>query len=129
MFDTSLCPSRDDPLNKILDFVSEQTKHTGMHLGLLCYDEILFCPFVLEDARHQSISASTQPSQTRYDRPKITYFMGEKHTPLNPPDRATTISLNPPDRVTNISCLITMECIANQYPTSIVRSRECCRKK
>ena len=48
MFETSLCPSRDDPLNKILDFISEQTKHTGMHL--LCYDEIMFCPFVLEDA-------------------------------------------------------------------------------
>ena len=29
--------------------------------------------------------------------------MGEKQTPLNPPDRATTISLNPPDRPTTIS--------------------------
>ncbi len=35
--------------------------------------------------------------------------MGEKQTPLNPPDRATTISLNPPDRATTISRLITME--------------------
>ena len=32
----------------ILDFVSEQTKHTG--IPLLCCEEILFCPFVLEYA-------------------------------------------------------------------------------
>ena len=111
----------------ILDFVSEQTKHTGIHW--LCYEE--YCSVRLSwntDARQQSFSASTQPSQTRHDRPKITDFMGEKQTPLNPPDRATTISR-----------LITMErtiarynnklCIANQYPQSIVCSRECGREK
>ncbi len=32
----------------ILDFVSEHSKHTG--IPLLCYEEILICPFVLEYA-------------------------------------------------------------------------------
>ena len=32
----------------ILDFVSVQTKHTG--IPLLCYEEILICPFVLDYA-------------------------------------------------------------------------------
>ncbi len=84
------------------DFVSDQTKRT--EIPLLCYEEILICHFVLEYAT-LAINLS-QPSQTR---PKITDFMGEKQTPLNPRDRATTISLNPPDRATTISRLITIE--------------------
>ena len=110
MFDTS-CPSRDDPLKEysilflnklnIQEFLySAMKKYGSVHLSW----NMTYC-----DARHQSFSASTQPSQTRHDRPKITDFMGEKQTPLNPPDRATTIALNPPDRATTISRLITME--------------------
>ena len=107
MVDTS-CPSRDDT-EGILGVVSEQTKHTG--IPFLCYEDILICPGI-RDARHQPFSASTQPSQTRHARPKRTDFMGEKQThigqsPLNPPDRTTTISLNPPDCATTISRLIT----------------------
>ena len=86
----------------ILDVVSEQTKHTG--IPFLCYEDLLICPGI-RDARHQSFSASTQPSQTWHAQPKRT---GEKQThicqsPLNLPDRATTISLNTPDRATTIS--------------------------
>ena len=77
------------------------------------------------DTRHQSFSASTQPSQNRHARPKRTDFLCEKQnhihqSSLNPPDRATTISLNPPDRATTILRLITQ---------SIGRSRERCWKK
>ena len=54
----------------------------------------------IRDARHQSFSASTKPSQTRHARPKSTDFFARKpdskfiihQSPLNPPDRATTIS-------------------------------------
>ena len=91
------------------------------------------CPGI-RDARHQSFSASTQPSQTRYDRPKRTDFMGGKQTPLNLSDRATTISLNPSDRATTmggpptISRIVGMNdrqiCIANQYPQSRVLSEK-----
>ena len=101
MFDTS-CSSQDDNTEGILGVVCEQ---------ILCYEDILICPGI-RDARHQSCSASTQSSQTRHARPKRTDFMGEKQirirqSPLNPPHRATTISLNPPDCATTISRLIT----------------------
>ena len=65
------------------------------------------CP-VIRDARHQSFSASTQPSQTRHARLKISDCLRENQThvhqsALNPADRATTILLNTPDRATTIS--------------------------
>ena len=102
-------------------FISEQTKHTGIHF--LCYEDTLVCPGI-RDARHQYFSASTQPSQTRHARPKRTDFMGEKQThirqsPLKPPDRATTISLNPPDCATTISRLITKCNGMNERSTNI----------
>ena len=75
MVDTS-CPSRDDT-EGILGVVSEQTKHTG--IPFLCYEDILICAGI-RDARHQSFSASTQPSQTRHARTKRTDFMGENHS-------------------------------------------------
>ena len=92
MVDTS-CPSRDYT-EGILGVVSEQTKHTG--IPFLCYEDTLICAGI-RDARHQSFSAD---------------FMGENQThilqsPVNPSDRATTISLNPPDCATIISRLIT----------------------
>ena len=107
MVETS-CPSRDDTEGVLL-VVSEQTKHTG--IPFLCYEDLLISSGI-RDARHQFFSASTQPSQTRHARPKRTDFMGEKQThirqsPVNSPDRSTTISLNPPDCATTISRLIT----------------------
>ena len=79
--------------------VSERTKHTGFSCDevteLGCPD-LSICPGI-RDARHNFFSASTMPSQIRNDLPKITDFMGEKQihihqSPLNPPDRTTTIS-------------------------------------
>ena len=67
MVETS-CPSRDDT-EGILLVVSEQTKHTG--IPFLCYEDLLISSGI-RDARHQSFSASTQPSQTRHARPKRT---------------------------------------------------------
>ena len=75
MVETS-CPSRDDT-EGILLVVSEQTKHTG--IPFLWYEDLLISSGI-RDARHQSFSASTQPSQTRHARPKWTDFMGEKHS-------------------------------------------------
>ena len=135
MVETS-CPSRDDT-EGILLVVSEQTRHTG--IPFLCYEDTRIRPGI-RDARHQSFSASTQPSQTRHARPKRTDFMGEKQThirqsPVNSPDRSTTISLNPPDCATTISRLITNGrndrriIIANQYPhnpSSVVEKNERC---
>ena len=107
MFDTS-CPSRDDPLKEYsILFPNKLNTQEFLYCAMEKYD-LSICPGIRK-AGHQSFSASTQPSQTRHDRLKITDFMGEKQTPLNPPDCATTISLNPPDRPTTISRLITVE--------------------
>ena len=65
---------------------------------------------VIRDARHQSFSASTQPSQTRHARPKRTDFLRENQTTTS----ATTISLNPPDRATTISRLITQSIVVRE---------------
>ena len=124
----------------ILDDISEQTKPTGS--PFVSYEEILICPFVLDYATlaiNQYFSASTQPSQSRHARPKRTDFLREHQThirasahiaqsPLNPPDRATTIALNPPDRATTISLnpphrATTTSRLVTQ---SIARSRERC---
>ena len=89
MFDPS-CPSRDDNLSieGILGAISEQIKHTGIHF--LCYEDTLICPGIRDD-RHQSFSASTQPSQTRHARPKRTDFNGREAYSYSPVC-ATTIS-------------------------------------
>ena len=111
MFDPS-CPSRDDILKSIegiLGPISEQIKHTGIHF--LCYEDTLICPGIRDD-RHQSFSASTQPSQTRHARPKRTDFMGEKQTHINQ-------SAPLPSRVWSQKLMewtIDKYIITNQYP-------------
>ena len=123
MFDTS-CPSRDDPLKEYSILFSNK----------LNTQEFLYCAMKKYGSVHLSWNMRLSPSiflcfntSISNDRPKITDFMGEKQTPLNPPDRSTTISLNPqwnersPDNK--------YDCMANHYPQSIVRSRECCREK
>ena len=88
MFDPSYVPHEtiytEALIEGILGGISEQIKHTGIHF--LCYEDTLICPGI-RDARHQSFSASTQPSQTRHARPKRTDFMGEKQTHAPLPSR------------------------------------------
>ena len=48
MFDTSFCPSRDDPLKEYS--ILFPNKLNTQEFIFLCYEEILFCPFVLENA-------------------------------------------------------------------------------
>ena len=118
--------TRQSKSEGILDVVSEQIKHTG--INFLCYEENIdqsICPRI-RDARHQSFSASTQPSQTRHARSKRTFY-GRKTDSYSPVSSksarshhyylaksATTISWN--ERSPDI-------CIANQYPQAIERSR------
>ena len=99
--------------------------------------DLSMCPGI-RDARHQSFSASPQPSQTQHDWPKR--FYGRK-TDSSKSGRShhyylakSTRSHHYHGRPTTISRLIIgmndrQVCIANRYPQSIVRSRECCRKK
>ena len=76
MFDTS-CPSRDDPLKEYsILFPNKLNTQEFLYCAMEKYD-LSICPGI-RDARHQSFSASTQPSQTRHDRPKITDLMGRK---------------------------------------------------
>ena len=86
MVETS-CPSRDDTEGIPL-VVSEQTKHTG--IPFLCYEDLLISSGI-RDIRHQSFSASTQPSQTRHARPKMMDFMGASDHKWK--ERSTDISL------------------------------------
>ena len=105
MFDTS-CPSRDDPCLKEYSMMFPN-KLNPQEFLLCANEEILICPCVLEYAtlainlsllQHTVMMFEmTQSSQPRHARPKRTEFLREKQThihqsPLNPPDRATTIS-------------------------------------
>ncbi len=74
------CPSRDDPLKEYsMLFPSKLNTQEFLFFVLWCNTDLSICPGI-RDARHQSFSASTQPSQTRHARPKGTDFMGEKHS-------------------------------------------------
>ena len=80
---------------RILDDVSEQTKPKG--IPFVCYEEILICLSVLEYASLAINLSLLQHSHLKLDRPKRTDFLCENQThihqsPLNPPDRATTIA-------------------------------------
>ena len=106
MVDTS-CPSRDDPLKEYSILFSNKLntqeflywamkKYGSVHLSWnMRRSPLIFLCF------NTSISNSTRSTENKKN-------YGRK-TPLNPPDRSTTISLNPPDLATTISRRITME--------------------
>ena len=122
MFDTS-CNARDDPRLKEYSMMFPN-KLNPQEFLLCAYEEMLICPFVLEYATPAINLSLLQHSHLKLDTldRKEQIFLRENQThthqsPLNPQDRANTISLNSPDRATTISRLITQ---------SIVRSRERC---
>ena len=89
----------------------KKTKPTG--IPFVCYEEILTCPFALEYATLAIDLSLCQYSHLKLDTldRKDQIFLRENQThihqsALNPPDRATTISVNPPDRTNTISRLI-----------------------
>ena len=126
MFDT-LCPSRDDPLKE----------YSMLFPSKLNTQEFIFCAMKKYWSVHLSWNTRRSPSVFLCFNTTISILTRstEKHThicqsPLNAPDRATTISLNAPDRATTISRLIVWSngmndrqiyiyiilWIANQYP-------------
>ena len=109
----------------IHDDVSEQTKPTGIHV--VCCEEILICPCVLEYATLAINLALFQHSHLKLDmldrKEQIFARKPDSYSPVSSKSarsRHYDVSLNPPDRATTISRLITQ---------SIVRSRERCCKK
>ena len=108
MFDTSLCPSRDDPL-KVYSILFPNKLNT---------QEFIYCAMKKYCSVRLSWNTRRSPSificfkaaisnSTRSTENNILY--GRKT------DRATTIWLNPPDRATTISRLITMERTIARY--------------
>ena len=65
------------PLNRIGFWRSRKRLKKFNKLNLTALVDVSICPGI-RDARHQSFSASTQPSQTRHARPKRTDFFARK---------------------------------------------------
>ena len=106
-------------------FVSEQTKHTWF--PFLCYEETL-----IRDACHQSFSASTAISNSTRSTENNRFYVRKIDSSKSARSRHYYLAKSARSRHYHLASEWTIAryiYIANQYPQSIVRSRECCREK
>ena len=119
------CPSRDDPLNE----------YSMLFPNKLNTHDFLFCVMKKHWYATLAINLSLlqQPSQTRHDRPKINrFYVREIDSSKSARSRHYYLAKSARSRHYHLASEWTIAryiYIANQYPQSIVRSRECCREK